>query len=445
MSTDLNEELMKYLEMEAKHIHDLEGFFVGKKRYSITGARSEKGSGQIFLSQKFNKSNLDIVKGFLQLEMNKKDLYDPRKNYYITLEPTVIPVINPKKVRKMQTGHQVYGPSSLPTDVPIMGGGNGEDDEDAVDCSKLVQGKGKGKAAKCNKYPQCVWTKANGCINRPAEPAPAPAPAPVPLAAAFPLTQQPYDCPEGVQTVNVVGRVVPFYSEPAVSYCQSLIGSAMSNPAIFMVFGLQAPFELHKMNRPPVGHPRYANWQTMDAKMSLLTPANLLDDSYEEILVTHHLLHNALAHNGIEQEADLEEFYRMVQEKSLFSITVLHSLLHVYDALYMTNPVHPTFAHHTDFLQRYFDTFVLDDHERYCLYTFLNKNAGDFLVKNPAGEFVLPYTIVPAGIPSKSRQYGHVFDYGEDPNELRAEFRNQLRTNVPPAVTGSTNDLPNTA
>lgn len=232
------------------------------------------------------------------------------------------------------------------------------------------------------------------------------------IGGMFPMPILPYSC-SSVPHFNLV--VAPMYSEPAISYVESLIPD---------LGGYEGLIENHNT----IGTDYFNN------KMALITEENYSDGSWRAVLLTDHLINNKYAHNGITEQA-------LIYGQTLRMLETIHSLLHIYDALYMFEAESSEFTNHIEMLDAFSSMFTSED-DRYCLYRALNTNCGDFLKKSADGRYSIPYQIQPEAIPDKDRQYGWLCD--NNPTILQPEFHLQLCAGIESEATGSTVRMPNT-
>lgn len=234
--------------------------------------------------------------------------------------------------------------------------------------------------------------------------------------AEFPLALLPYNC-DGAH-LDLAPVVVPLYSEPSISYIESL--GALSHASLLA---------LHAA----IGDAYF------DPHIALVTAANYADRSYKKVLLMHHLLHNKYAHNGIGSPEDMAGLTGMFGDDSYKTLQLIHSLCHMYDALYMHQSGSEEFETNKDLLEEY-SSLVTDDRQRSCLMRMINKNHGDFLLHD-GDRLVLPYSLVPAAIPDKERQYGRsCYSY---PPQLIPSIRRNLCLHSDNVQTGTTIDMPN--
>lgn len=182
---------------------------------------------------------------------------------------------------------------------------------------------------------------------------------------------------------------------------------------------------------------------------------------YQIPILLDHLHYNAFAHNGLQDKDDIARLIGLLgEEDQLLNARVIHSLLHVYDSLYMNSRDTSSWRTGRDLVRAQMRELIPDDRERRCFFRLLNLNAGNFLEHRidmrpgPDGLmaqviYSTPYAIADEAMPGKNRQYGHA---RSRPN-LRRGFRRQLRgynaetdtraEGSKPVETGTTENLPN--
>lgn len=162
------------------------------------------------------------------------------------------------------------------------------------------------------------------------------------------------------------------------------------------------------------------------------------DGSFEIPIMLDHLHNHAFAHNGIEKEEEIAELMGVLGGASVVTAHVIHSLLHVYDAMHVTDKSKDIWSIYLDHLTIRIGELIKDEKERQCFFRLLNMRSDEFLKRDAAdkGKYIQPYTITDNAMDDKSRQY--------DPDELLVDFRYQIMTGKAPAQTGTTDKLPNT-
>jgi len=162
------------------------------------------------------------------------------------------------------------------------------------------------------------------------------------------------------------------------------------------------------------------------------------DGSFEIPVMLDHLYNHAFAHNGIQDESEIQNLMELLGGVSIVSAHVIHSLLHVYDSMHIYRKDDPTWASYLDYLKERVGKLIPDETERRCFFRVLNMNSDNFLEKDGSvKKYVLPYTIKAEAMPDKNRQYTR------DPSMLLEDFRAQLTTGKAPVQTGTTGKLPN--
>lgn len=230
--------------------------------------------------------------------------------------------------------------------------------------------------------------------------------------AYFPLRITPYACNDVIVEVNAT--MAPFYSEPAIEYVK-LSGATTYN-------------EFISFHRSLMGN-SYFNFVA-----DILSPGDF--PNYKSILLTHHLLTNKYAHNGLGTKDDLDHLFEMMQSTTYRALEIIHSFCHVYDSLYMMKHT-VQFDNMIDILAEY-EALIPNEMQLECLLRFINKGSGDFLITDINDQYVTPYAIKPEAIANKIRQYQSMYDV------LIDSFNNQLSANILPFPTGTTRKLPNT-
>jgi len=170
------------------------------------------------------------------------------------------------------------------------------------------------------------------------------------------------------------------------------------------------------------------------------------DGSFELSIILDHLYSHAYAHNGLDNKDEIIALIQLFGEVDLLNASIVHSLLHTYDSLYMLERGTDKWDSSLDLLRVELVSLVPDETERRCLFRLLNTRAGEFLeidsiVATPDGSVVqyrLPYTITKIALNDKIRQY-------ESSLDLIPELQYQIMNpGYFPPRTGSTSKLPNT-
>jgi hypothetical protein len=232
-------------------------------------------------------------------------------------------------------------------------------------------------------------------------------------ASGFPAEYLPYSCDNF--TVNFSSRLVPISSEPAIAYIE-FIGATTHAELL--------------INHRRFGHRHF------DTKIALVTPDNYVDGSYKSVLLTDHLRRNKYAHNGIDS---LDELFEIFQSSDYYTLQTIHSLSHIYDALYMYEKTDQRFIDTIEMLNMYL-ALISDERELNCLVNYLNINAGDFLETNPDGQYAIPYTINALALDTKKQQYND--ECASD--SLLLSFEENICNDTRDAPTSYTDKLPNT-
>jgi hypothetical protein len=230
--------------------------------------------------------------------------------------------------------------------------------------------------------------------------------------ALFPLSHEPYMCNDIL--VHMTNKVKPEYLEPAIEYVKS---SSATDYASLVAH-----------------HTKYGS-PAFDYVIAMLTPATF--GKHKSILLMHHLLSHTYAHNGIGAQDDFDKLFKMLQSQNFYTLETIHSICHLYDALYVLDSSTKVFRDMIQVLNSYV-TQIDDDRELNCLMRFINKGAGNFLETQADGKYILPYIIKPEAMEDKTRQYSHRC------SDLIQEFKEQIcfaRKQIPRKATVR---LPNT-
>jgi hypothetical protein len=228
----------------------------------------------------------------------------------------------------------------------------------------------------------------------------------------FPMPTLPYDC--NSDPFEVTGIIV-CYSEPAINYVESLRAGSL---------------DVLVARHNSFGEPYF------DSKIALLNPGNY--SNWRSVLLMDHLNNNKYAHNGI-SEVEIAEILARSTRGDYPMLQLIHSILHLYDALYTYDSSSPIFGDTLSLLLKYIKV-IPDDRMQYCFFSLLNANAGDCLVKDPDGTYVIPYNYVDIALPDKERQYDG--DCGQ--GVIITSLDNQLCMNIPSLRIDTTHRLPNT-
>jgi hypothetical protein len=197
--------------------------------------------------------------------------------------------------------------------------------------------------------------------------------------ALFPVPAPPKGCDRLVYNIP---RLVISYSEPTISYVK-LLGA--TNYREFV--------DRHMSH----GNASY------DYLLDMLDETTFPD--YEEILMRYHFIGNKFAHNGIEIELDDISSKIRTPVPDREKLHFIHSICHLYDALYMYDMKSPKYVATADILSKYEKLFASSD-DAACFVNMINKNAGDFLQGAGEGKYNYPYSYIYAASEAKRRQYG---------------------------------------
>jgi hypothetical protein len=167
-----------------------------------------------------------------------------------------------------------------------------------------------------------------------------------------------------------------------------------------------------------------------------ITEASWDDESYGIPIILRHLYSNPYAHNGMSGVEDIAELAELLGGLTKTSAHVIHSLLHIYDALYVFNKHGAAWQRQYGALETKITALIPDETERRCFFRLLNRNAGLFLLKD-GDMYVYPYTISDGALDSKRRQYTH------NAHELLPNFKYQILTGTTEPQFNSTPLLPN--
>lgn len=165
-----------------------------------------------------------------------------------------------------------------------------------------------------------------------------------------------------------------------------------------------------------------------------VTAASWDDGSYQIPIMLDHLHNHAYAHNGMQEEGEIRELMDLLGGRSITTAHVVHSLLHVYDTLYMIRKSEQSWEDYMDYLETILN-IIPDERERRCFFQLVNRRADQFLAKDK-DEYIAPYQMIPDAIPDKTRQYSRRIA------QLIIPFGHQLR-GTPMPQTGTTTLLPN--
>ena len=105
----------------------------------------------------------------------------------------------------------------------------------------------------------------------------------------------------------------------------------------------------------------------------------------------------------MQEEGEISELMDLLGGRSITSAHVVHSLLHVYDSLYMIRKSERSWEDYMDYLEAILN-IIPDERERRCFFRLVNKRADQFLAKDK-DEYIVPYQMIPDAMPDKSRQY----------------------------------------
>lgn len=249
----------------------------------------------------------------------------------------------------------------------------------------------------------------------------------------FPLDDGPgaaeTDC-DSIQTFTLSPPFVPRYTVPSIEYIRML------NKPIY-----EELLQMHQIT--PRGN-------EFAADMALVTKENYENGSYKTILILDHLYDtqivqkNRWVHNGIYGKDLVDSIIARIRGTGNTYLTaqLIHSILHVYDALYITDQSRTRYGELLDCLHTY-DDLVPDPMEDYCLFKLLNRHAGDFLFRSPdTGLFQLPYGMIEEALLAK----GEIYE--QSLGVMLSSFQDQLfeedLQGQPLPATGETDRLPNT-
>jgi hypothetical protein len=151
-----------------------------------------------------------------------------------------------------------------------------------------------------------------------------------------------------------------------------------------------------------------------------------------------HLHNNAYAHNGIADPDELTELFEALGGLSKATAHVIHSLLHIYDSLYVLYKEQSGWQLDFKHLEETITGLIPDPVQRRCFFRMLNKRADLFMVKDAGNMYILPYTITDEALPHKLRQYSH-----QDRAQILPSFRAQIKDGKTNAPNGKTSLLPN--
>lgn len=240
----------------------------------------------------------------------------------------------------------------------------------------------------------------------------------------FPSPRRPYLC-DGFEFVLNTAGIIPQYTEPSTNYLEELEAMVRATGVPVTYAAVIAQHDALRAN-PGV--------LQFDDAIAALTPGNFANR--QVVLLREHLINNRFAHNG--QGPDLDAFIARMNINNYLVLQMLHSILHIYDALYMYRTTSDEFDAHIDILEEY-DRLLGEGQQKVCFFTLLDQNAGDFLVRD-GGRYRLPYAIAPEAMADKQRQYGPIADHHTLVPSLIASLKGR-----PLAPTGVTDALPNTA
>jgi len=236
-------------------------------------------------------------------------------------------------------------------------------------------------------------------------------------AGMFPVIFYPYEC--NLEEINInFAYPIPTYSEPTIQYVKQFL--VLDNYDTFIAS--------HKARRTPFN-------------LEMINSHNF--PQWKSVLLNEHLRNHKYAHNGVN---DLTDILRLIgQPEPTYTLLVfIHSLCHIYDALYMFKKESELYNSELKALESYYPA-IPDDQQRYCLFKLLNAHAGEFLEKLPdrPDQYILPYTINIHAINDKARQYHRVCTDPIDRGCMIESFLEKIITGRSPIITGSTTELPN--
>ena len=180
-----------------------------------------------------------------------------------------------------------------------------------------------------------------------------------------------------------------------------------------------------------------------------LTSENLADGSYRNILIYDHLIANKYAHNGFSDSESLdrlierfnfvggERFTISLNNRNYYILTIIHTITHILDSLYMHKPDSGRFLSDMSRANEINKIFKNLESE-HCLYRTLNEYSSDFLQKNESGTFFLyPYQVKDEALAHKIRQYSNTVG-------LIDSFELQIQRNITLEPESVTDKPPNT-
>lgn len=192
----------------------------------------------------------------------------------------------------------------------------------------------------------------------------------------------------------------------------------------------------------PEGNHRQYYSMILDIFSSEVSETDFKNNTWTTKILLHHLKNNKYAHNGINDEStvkigDIElKIFDHVKQNLMITndwilYQLLHSLLHLYDSLYMSNDYNLRDTNdEIDIMMR-----SMNEKQSECVRKIINSYGLDFLIKDDGG-FVVPYSIKPEAFESKIRQYGH------STNTLRKSFEYQIINNRPMEKVSNTANFP---
>jgi hypothetical protein len=372
------------------HIHRVEGLFIDGEEYYIRVTKSE-GSGKVECKDQLVKAAIEAQRHF-----------DAELDYEVTIIPRLA---GPRRPR-------IRRPRIRPLAIPVLQsmiqvGGTYPPDMSPLGCEDLELNLGTGPE-KVIAYSEPVVSALHMC-------------------GAMGV----YSNPTAEQRLQVSE-----YSSELDPKIRPFLPEMVFKEAC-AVGRVKPSFEqfLDTLNRMfPVGCVDYQG--QIRAAGLRVTKESWDDGSYEISIMLDHLHNHAYAHNGIQDPADLTELTDLLGGMNKMVAHAVHSILHIYDSLYMIQKSNDSWNLGMRYLERQINELIPDPLERRCYFRLLNKNADNFLVKD-SGEYRYPYAIIADALPDKVRQYEH-----ERRNLIEA-LRKQLTLGFPMTQTGTTPLLPN--
>jgi len=248
---------------------------------------------------------------------------------------------------------------------------------------------------------------------------------------------------EGLKTSGAVGiylNPTPFQKKVIQDYAMSTSTGLTSRPEslIKMVcsIGLIKPTFDQFRTGLDNAFPALAGYASQVRVAGLtVTAASWDDDSYQIPIMLDHLHNHAYAHNGMQEASEIRELMDLLGGRSITTAHVVHSLLHIYDTLYMVRKSEQSWTNYMDYLETTILNIIPDERDRRCFFRLVNRRADQFLAKDK-DEYIAPYQMILDAIPDKTRQYRTKIA------QLIIPFGRQLSGNPIPQ-TGTTSLLPN--